>query len=113
MQWQPQTLESSQVSAGGSLIDVGEATTPGSEARSTRARSASILDQFEDIRPYRDEELADKLAELSEDLTLIRTVCTFTIPRLYRMFPAECNGCGVGFSVIAIEIFTTLKISKT
>ncbi len=88
MQWQPQTLESSQVSAGGSLIDVGEATTPGSEARSTRARSASIVDQFEDIRPYRDEELADKLAELSEDLTLIRTVCTFTIPRLYRMFPA-------------------------
>ena len=88
MKRQPQPLESSQVGTGDSLIDVGESTVRESETRYTRNRSTTIADQFEDIRPYRDEELADKLAELSEDLTLIRTVCTFTIPRLYRLFPA-------------------------
>ena len=85
---QAQLLESSQVGTGESLIEVGEAAAHESEAPYTRSRSTPIIDEFEDIRPYRDEELSGKLAELSEDLTLIKTVCTFTIPRVYRLFPA-------------------------
>ena len=81
-------MESSQVGTGESLIDVGEAAAHEKEARYTRSRANTIIDEFEDIRPYRDEELSGKLAELSEDQTLIRTVCTFTIPRVYRLFPA-------------------------
>ena len=81
-------MESSQVGTGGTLINVGETTARESEVRYTQSRTPTVVDPFEDIRPYRDEELAGKLAELSEDQTLIKTVCTFTVPRLYRLFPA-------------------------
>lgn len=81
-------MESSQVSTGHSLIDVGETAPSVSGTHYTRSQSTTSVDAFEDIRPYRDEELSGKLVELSEDQTLIRTVCTFTIPRVYRLFPA-------------------------
>lgn len=88
MQWQPQTLESSQVGTGASLIDVGEATIRGSEAHYTHSRASASVDEFDDIRPYRDEELSEKLVELAKHPTLIRNICSFTVPRIYRMFPA-------------------------
>ena len=80
-------MESSQVGTGGSLIDVGETTANASEALNTRS-GATKVDEFDDIRPYCDEELSGKLAELVKDPTLIRTICSFTIPRIYRLFPA-------------------------
>ncbi len=46
------------------------------------------LDEFDDIRPFQDSELAAKIAELVRDPALIRSVCLFTIPRIYKVFPA-------------------------
>lgn len=88
MQRQTQSLESSQVGTGESLIDVGEATTRRSDVRYARSRAPTSVDEFDDIRPYRDEELSEKLAELSRHPTLIRNICSFTVPRIYRLFPA-------------------------
>ena len=79
-------METSQVGTSGSLIDVGDTPAQTSEP-SYRQSQPTPVDEFEDIRPYRDEELSEKLAELAKNPTLLHTVCSFTIPRVYRLFP--------------------------
>ena len=43
---------------------------------------------FEDIRPYRDHEVADVLQKLSNEAELINAIATFWAPKLTRYFPS-------------------------
>ncbi len=44
-------------------------------------------DEFDDIRPYRDDELPDRIATLVRDPNLIRMACRMQAPRLHRIMP--------------------------
>lgn len=54
----------------------------------TLAEPTELLSEFDDIRPYYDDELQGKIAELVRDPALIRTVGFFMIPRIYQLFPS-------------------------
>ena len=45
------------------------------------------LEEFDDIRPYRDEEVPERIASLVRDPDLIRIACRVRTPRLYRCAP--------------------------
>ena len=44
--------------------------------------------EFDDIRPYYDEEIPGKIKRLINDQALLRSIGMFTLPRLYDLFPA-------------------------
>ena len=49
------------------------------------------MDQFQDIRPYNDEEVRPVIDALLHNPEFIRSIAGFSFPRLYRFFPAlEC-----------------------
>jgi len=45
------------------------------------------LDEFDDIRPYTDEELPERLATLVRDPDLVQMACRIQAPVLYRLMP--------------------------
>lgn len=45
------------------------------------------LDEFDDIRPYTDEELPERLATLVRDPGLVQMACRIQVPFLYRFMP--------------------------
>lgn len=45
------------------------------------------LDEFDDIRPYTDEELPERLAMLVRDPDLVQMACRIQAPVLYRLMP--------------------------
>lgn len=44
--------------------------------------------EFDDIRPYYDEEIPGKIKQLIHDQSLLRSIGMFTWPRLYDLYPA-------------------------
>lgn len=46
------------------------------------------MDTFDDIRPYRDDELADRIAALVKNPALIRSTCQLKFPRWFRFNPS-------------------------
>ena len=49
--------------------------------------ATNSLDEFEDIRPYRDEELPERISTLVRDPDLVRMACRIQAPLLYRLAP--------------------------
>ena len=45
------------------------------------------MDEFDDIRPYRDDEIPQHIELLLQDPTFIPTVCQFKFPAIYRLCP--------------------------
>jgi 1-acyl-sn-glycerol-3-phosphate acyltransferase len=45
------------------------------------------LDEFDDIRPYTDEELPERIATLVKDPDLVQMACRIRAPFLYRLMP--------------------------
>ena len=46
------------------------------------------MDQFQDIRPYNDEEVRPVIEGLLANPDFIRSIAGFSFPRLFRLFPA-------------------------
>src|SRR5690554_4608517 len=48
-------------------------------------------DPFKDIRPYHDDEIRPVLDQLLLDQDFIRSIASFSAPKLYRVLPGVCN----------------------
>ncbi len=46
---------------------------------------------FDDIRPYRDDEVAAVIQRLINDQGLLASIASFKMPRLYKIFPKFCR----------------------
>ncbi|MCY4143450.1 MAG: 1-acyl-sn-glycerol-3-phosphate acyltransferase [Gammaproteobacteria bacterium] len=49
--------------------------------------ATNLVDEFDDIRPYRDDELPQRIATLVRDPDLVRMACRLQTPLLFRLAP--------------------------
>jgi 1-acyl-sn-glycerol-3-phosphate acyltransferase len=71
------------------------------------------MQDFEDIRPYRDAEVPDVVARLSIDAELNHAVCVFLVPKLVRLFPALVHWLMRCYLRVKSRRFRTVKDFQT